>query len=333
MAGSPIEIWVFVDIASGRIEKPSLGTLSEARRVAVRAGGTVTAICCCDDASGLAESVQQYGAEKLIVLHTDGDGADSLSLADTLAPVVAARRPRLLLFPSGVTGRELAARIAARTDAALVTLASWFHWNGDKLIITQPQRFGSGALRLESGAGQIVVATLHAKQFPVAEEPASSIRTETRQLDSRDASDIEILSEETNVAADMALDEVDVIVAGGLGVGESGFTILRELASVLNGRVAASRMVTDRGWADNDDLIGQTGTTVAPTLYIACGISGAPQHLIGMRESDTIISINTDKNAPIGDVADLLLVGDAVEVLPRLIRELRDRRRAKETSP
>ena len=151
-------------------------------------------------------------------------------------------------------------------------------------------------------------------------EPSAALESEVLTVPPNAVRGPAVLEEVADVAADMALEEVDVVVAGGIGVeGPEGFEVLGRLADALNGRVAASRMAVDRGWIGKEFMVGQTGASVMPQLYIACGISGAMQHVAGMKESKTIIAINTDANAPIKNVADLMLVGDLHQIIPAMI--------------
>lgn len=321
------QIWVVLDSATGKADTSSLALLSEARRLAAYRQLDVQAVSFSKEQGELRQQLQAVGINKLLMLPQSN--SDVTSAAALLAPVVAERAPKLLLFAATVTGREIAARVSGRTDAPLVTCATWFQWREDKMVVTQSLFQGRASQRVYSENSATTIATVQDKIYlPIQAANNAEVVVEILTAETVEEQRIKVLCEAINIAAELALDEVDVIVAGGMGVGSAeGFDQLHKLATALNGRVGASRRVTDQGWVAIDNLVGQTGTVVSPTLYIACGISGAPQHLIGMCDSETIIAINTDRNAPISQVADLMLVGDLHEIIPRMIEVIEARKR------
>ncbi len=324
-------IWVFIESDAAELDGYAQSLLSAARGLAGRNEMPVVAIAvsAVSDAEHSLSSLQGENVSRLLCLEAGTDELDSSSISQSIAELITERRPRLCLFPASPLGRELAARIAIRSHSALVTNASWFGWRQQQLVINRPVCEGRASQTLlAETAEQVVVATVADGVFPVT-PAAQACETALEKIELTAGEAVpgsETLSESITRAVDMALDEIEVIVSGGMGLGDaSGFELLAELAELLNGRVGASRMVTDQGWIGMEALVGQTGTVVSPSLYIACGISGAPQHLIGMRDSGTIISVNKDANAPINQIADLVLVGDLYDIVPRLIDEVRSR--------
>jgi electron transfer flavoprotein alpha subunit len=317
-------IWVFLELLSGRVTDTSLELLSEARRIAAKKDLPLCGVSCCsgDEADVVSEEAQAYGASRLVIIPAGDARPDAATTASVLAPMIQERSPRLVLMTTSALGKELAARVAARTRLAMVSCASFIQWQGDTLVVTLPDLQDRVSIRVRGARGKTLVATVRPGIFPAdpAGEPEVALETETLGVPTTAVSGPTVLEEVADVAADMALDEADVVVAGGVGLGgPEGFDLLGRLADALNGRVAASRMAVDRGWIGKDFMVGQTGASVAPQLYIACGISGAMQHVAGMKDSRTIIAINTDPNAPIKNVADLMLVGDLHQVLPAMI--------------
>jgi len=324
-------IWVLVELLNGRIADASLELLSEARRVAAKDGLPVCGVSCCsdEDTEVVSHEAKAHGASRLMIIPTGDAGADAAFAASILAPVIQERQPQLILMATSVLGKELAGRIAARNQIAMVNCASFFQWQDDTLVVTHPDLQERISVRVVKPRPETLVATVNAGVFPAepVPEPLAALESEVLTVPPTAARGPAVLEEVADVAADMALEEVDVVVAGGVGVeGPEGFDVLGRLADALNGRVAASRMAVDRGWIGKDYMVGQTGATVTPQLYIACGISGAMQHVAGMKESKTIIAINTDANAPIKNVADLMLVGDLHQIIPAMIDRISAKR-------
>jgi electron transfer flavoprotein alpha subunit len=236
-------------------------------------------------------------------------------LADALADL----KPDLVLVTSSALGRELAPRLAARLGLPQVSECTCLEWAQGVLAATRP--IFAGKVLLKTTVVLPSLLTLRPKVF-AAEERSSLAAVET--LD-RPAAEMRAVVEELLAAAGSRLDlsEADVIVSGGRGVGGAeGFQPLEELAARLGAAVGASRAAVDAGWRPHSQQVGQTGRVVNPTLYIACGISGAIQHLAGMKNSRYIVAINKDPEAPIFKVADYGIVGDLFEVVPAMTRAL-----------
>jgi len=330
-------VWAFLELLNGRVATASLEVLSEARRLAAQQGLPLCGVGCCSkaDTEVMSEEAREYGATALMAIPAGDIGADATFAASVLAPVVHERRPRLVLFSATVLGRELAGRVAARNQLPMAGCASFFRWRDEELVVTHPDHQDRVSVRVVVPGPRTLVATVKAGVFPATPTsgPTAPFDLEVLGVPSSVARGPAVLEQVADVAADMALDEVDVVVAGGVGLrGPGGFDLLGQLADALNGRVAASRLAVDKGWIDKDHMVGQTGATVRPQLYIACGISGAMQHVAGMKDSRTIVAINTDPNAPIRKVADLMLVGDLHQIIPAMIDRIRARKQTDQPS-
>ncbi len=323
-------IWVFLEMLNGRLADASLELLSEARRVAAQKNLPLCGLGCCSEAEAgiLSEEAAAYGTSHLMIIPTGDQGVDAVIAASVLAPVIRERQPKLVLLTTSVLGKELAGRVAARLQLAMVSCASFFQWQGDTLVLTHSDHQERVSKRVTNPRPTTLVATVQGGVFPAdpLSEPGTGLVPEVLSVSPTAVRGPAVLEQVADVAADMALDEVDVVVAGGVGLGgPEGFEVLGQLADALNGRIAASRMVVDKGWIGKEYMVGQTGATVRPQLYIACGISGAMQHVAGMKDSRTIIAINTDPNAPIRNVADLMLVGDLHQIVPAMVDRIRAR--------
>jgi electron transfer flavoprotein alpha subunit len=226
-----------------------------------------------------------------------------------------------IVFAATATGKDLAPRVAAKLGVALAAEVTDVAVEGGKVVVTRPVYAGKALLRLRVTAAPAVVS-LRPNVFTPVERP----RTGTAESAQASAPPGRVIVREIK-AAEGALDvaEASIVVSGGRGLKEpANFKLLEELAAAFAGRAAvgASRAVVDAGWRPHGDQVGQTGKTVSPTLYVAVGISGAIQHLAGMRTSKVIVAINKDKDAPIFKVADYGIVGDLFEVVPELTREI-----------
>ena len=241
------EIWVVLEPLGGRVTDASLELLSEARRVAATKNLPLCGVSCCsgEETEVVSEEAQAYGASRLLIIPAGDTRPDATSAASVLAPAIQERSPRLVLMTTSVLGKELAARVAARTGLAMASCASFFQWQGDTLVVTVPDLQDRVSIRVRSPRANTIVATVRPGIFPAspAGEPEVALETEVLGVPKTAVAGPAVLEEVTDVAADMALDEVDVVVAGGVGLGGAeGFDLLGRLADALNGRLAASRM-------------------------------------------------------------------------------------------
>ena len=317
---TPAEAWSLVFHRDGLIADSSLEVLGEARRLGnAMETGTVAIVLGDVPSSGL-EILGAHGATRVLVasapqLRTYATRPQVAAVAE----LIDERMPRLVLVPEVAAGRDLAPRLAARSNLGLVAGCTYVRVDrSGRVVATRPGMGGRIAERVAIGSpGLLMVApdVFPQRIFDNGADP----EIEHVTFDDLPDPAVELVSSKRLEPDDLSLEEAEVVVAGGLGMGgEEGFRSLEKLAAVLGAKVAASRRATDLGWADRAALVGQTGTTVRPALYVACGISGASQHVLGMRESKTVVAVNSDPNAPIFQIADVGVVGDVATVVPEL---------------
>jgi electron transfer flavoprotein alpha subunit len=318
------KIWVLAEVADGKPITASLELISHARSLA----GAVEAVAWGEDTAAVAGTLGEYGAT---VVHDVGDLSGALPGAPVAAAIAAAVEagggPDATLFPATYDGRDIAGRLSAKLDRPVLTNVVGLTAD-DSGLATQHAIFG-GQQNLTArftgeGPGLFVV---RAKSFPA--EPSGGGPAEVKALAAPDTgatNGARILARHVEERTGPKLDEADVVVSGGRGLGQQDqYAMIEELATLLKGAPGASRAIVDAGWVPYSHQVGQTGKTVKPTVYLACGISGATQHLVGMKNSKNIIAINKDQDAPIFTVADLGIVGDVHKVVPKLIESLKAR--------
>lgn len=327
-SGNPI--FAIVEQVEGAVKPVSLEVLHAARQVADKAGGQVTALCLVDgnNADLNTDTLFHYGADSVLLLrHAALKRYMTATHLKALLPVIESRKPALLLLPASNHGKELAAALSAKLKTGLATDCISFDWAaGEGLKVRRPVNAGKAISTLVYDSSRPQIATLRANVFR-ADGPdlqrTGDVETVDVQIESSSlAMQLKEIVREAGKQIDIT--EARIVVSGGLGMQNAeNFKLLDALAEVLGGAVGASRPVVDDGWRQYSNQVGQTGRTVSPDLYIACGISGAVQHLAGMSSSKCIVAINKDPHAPIFSVADYGIVGDAMEVLPLLTEEFR----------
>ena len=319
-------IWVYLESKGGKLSKGSLEALGEARRQADAGGGTVTALLFGAGLGDMPAEAGRRGADRVITAE-DAAWADfNLELHLHLAiRALAGSDADLLLMSVGTHTRELAARLAAHLGAGLAADCVELSRDGDTLLFKRPIYAGK-AFETVALEGKPAIATLRPNNFaPMPADAGRSAGVEPLG-ESLDAAGLRVVVKEAVAAAadKVPLGEASIIVSGGRGMkGPENYAILEDLAGVLGAAVGASRAAVDAGWRPHADQVGQTGKTVSPVLYIACGISGAIQHLAGMSSSRFIVAVNKDPDAPIFKVADYGIVGDLFEVVPLLTEEFK----------
>jgi electron transfer flavoprotein alpha subunit len=314
---------VYVEDHEGEPVKGALGVLSRAADL----GEDVAAVLCGSGVEGLAEQVGRHGAARVLVAD---DPALEAPLpqprVDVLAKLVEAEGFDTVLFGASVLTADVAAGLAARLDAGLNWDLVDFEQKDGKLVGKRPALQDSVVLdvgwKTEPRLALIRSGTFEPKEQEGSAE-VTKIAVEIEDW-SQKAAMLERAHEESEGPS---IEDADVIVAGGRGLGKpENFSLVEDLAKALGGAVAATRAVVDAGWYPYATQVGQTGKTVAPKLYIACGISGAIQHKVGMQSSGTIVAINKDPNAPIFEYADLGVVGDLHDIVPKLTELVRERK-------
>lgn len=320
-------IWVYLETKGQALSKGSLEALGEARRQADASGGNVTALLFGGPGSAaLAASAGAQGADRVISVEDPACADFNLELQLQLAKrALAGGEAELLLMSVSTHTRELAARLAAQLGVGLAADCVEILSEGGELRFRRPIYAGK-AFETLALAGKPAIATLRPNNFAALAPDAGRKASVTALAGGLDAAGLRtIVKEAVAAAADrVPLGEAKIIVSGGRGMkGPEHFGLIEELAKVLGAAVGVSRAVVDAGWRPHAEQVGQTGKTVSPVLYIACGISGAIQHLAGMSSSRTIVAINKDPEAPILKVADYGIVGDLFEVLPPLTAEFK----------
>jgi electron transfer flavoprotein alpha subunit len=318
-------VLVFVEAHEGKLKKSAPEVLGQAVALAASLGGGVDAALIGNGTSALADQVAAFGVDRVFVADSEQLANFSIdAFCNPLMKAVAASTPKLLLMSASVNGKDLAPAIAASTSSAILTDVTAITAADGKVSVTKPVYAGKALADL-SASTDMVVATLRPNVFEPA-TPGEAKSAAIEALETNDMGSLRAVVKEVLAKASAKLDltEADIIVSGGRGLKDvSNWHLIEELADAVGGVVGASRAVVDAGWRPHDEQVGQTGKTVSPKLYFAIGISGAIQHLAGMRTSKCIVAVNTDAEAPIFKVADYGIVGDALTVCPVLIDEIK----------
>jgi len=319
-------VLAFAESRSGELRKVALETVTAARQAADSAGGEVHALLL--GAPGLAARAAElgrYGADLVTVVeHAGLERYSAEVFTATAAARVRADDYRAAFFPASVQGRDLAPRVAARLGVSLASDVTGFELRGDAVIAQHPGYTGKVIFTLRLVGSPALLSLRQGAITPVEQPRTPRVETAAPAMDPT-AARVVVTELAQRSAARLDLGEARVIVSGGRGLrAAENFKLVEDLAAAIgNAAVGATRAVTDDGWRPATDQIGQTGRVVTPDLYIAVGISGAIQHLAGMRTAKTIVAINKDKDAPIFKVADYGIVGDLFEIVPRLTEEVK----------
>ncbi len=330
-------IWVFAEISDGgnnsnkRLSHVSLELLSAGRRLAERLSTEVSAVVIGTDDQQILEELTRYGAQRIFLMNDEKAFHRWDIISQYLTKMVLQYRPEILLIGATLLGRTVAPMVAAALNTGLTADCTELTINENgEFLQTRPAFGGNVMATIITPYHRPQIATVRPKVISIG-EPILSAKSEiihfTSTIDevapllkNKLINLIERVKEESSGPT---IDEAEIIVAGGRGLGEAeNFKLLEKLATLLGGSVGASRAAVDANWISQCHQVGQTGKTVSPKLYIACGISGAIQHLLGMQNATCIVAINKDSNAPIFNVATYGIVGDLFEVIPALIKKL-----------
>lgn len=326
-------VWVFAEQREGQLQKVSLELLGEGRRAADKLGVKLTALLLGSNIEGLADTLAKHGADEVLVAddarleHYTTEGYTKV-----ICDLANERKPGILFVGATFIGRDLGPRIAARLSTGLTADCTSIDVEvetGD-LLATRPAFGGNLMATIACPDHRPQMATVRPGVFATVTSDGANTKIEKVEVKLAD-SDIrtkvlEILKSKKDII-DIA--EADFIVSGGRGVGsKENFALLQELADALGGTVAGSRAAVENGWIEPGYQVGQTGKTVRPQIYVACGISGAIQHVAGMQDAEMIIAVNRDADAPIMKIADYGIVGDVVKVVPELIAQVKDFKKA-----
>ncbi len=318
-------IWVIAEVQDGHLAEVSLELLGKGRELAESLDVPVTLVLPGDDVAELATVAGQHGADEVyLVEHEHLAQYRTGPYTNVICGLINKHKPEIVLIGATLQGRDLASRIAARIGAGLTADCTGLEIDTDERLLrqTRPAFGGNIMATILCRQARPQMATVRPKVMKKLEPQDGSqpeIISIPVSLDPKSIATkiVEIIREEQEQTVN--LQDADIIVSGGRGLkAPENFALIRELAEVLSGAVGASRATVDAGWIPAYHQVGQTGKTVHPRLYIACGISGAVQHLAGMSTSDCIVAINTDPHAPIFDVATYGIVGDLFEVVPVL---------------
>jgi electron transfer flavoprotein alpha subunit len=314
------KVWVYAEADDDKVTTATLELLTKAREI----GSTVEAIYAGTSGDAIAAKVGEYGATKLHAIDPGG-GLPGQVAAAGIAQLAAAEQPDVILFAQSYDGRDAVARLSVKIDKPVLTNGTDLKADGDLTFGTAI--FGGVTLvdaTFTDGAPYLIA--VRPKSF--AAEPSGGGAAEVATVSAADAgraAEAVVLEHHVEEQQGPKLEEASVVVSGGRGIGaaENYAPLVEELAKQLKGAWGASRAIVDAGWVPYALQVGQTGKTVKPKVYIALGISGATQHLVGMKNSDNIIAVNKDGEAPIFSVADLGIVGDVHKVVPAIIEALK----------
>lgn len=323
------EIWVFLEQRGGVLHEVGLELLGKARELAEASGGAVAALLVGAQVAPLVDPVIAHGADLVLMAeHSTLEPYRLLPYTALLAQTCRERRPAILLFGATAMGMELAPRLAARLETGLSAHCIDLQLDGDGHLLALVPGWGGG-----------VVATIkcpvHLPQMATV-MPGVMKKSKPAQRAGRvinlalspdmDVSGPRVLEISRDKPQARPLEKAEVVVAGGFGIGgPEGWQLLEELAGLLQGAVGATRPPVDEGWAAEEQMIGTSGKTVRPRLYMGVGISGMSHHVVGMDGSEVVVAINADPRAPIFEVADIAVVGDYREIIPPLVAEIRQR--------
>ncbi|HET7658202.1 MAG TPA: electron transfer flavoprotein subunit alpha/FixB family protein [Bacillales bacterium] len=314
---------VLAEARDGELRNVSFEAIAAGKQLSE--GSEVVAVICGEQVAGLGEALVHYGADRVLTVENENlTNYTAGAYKQTLVQVIESENPEAIVFGHTAIGKDLAARLAGRLNCGLVSDVTELTVDGGEVIFTRPIYAGKAFEKKKVKDG-LLFATIRPNNIPALEKDESlNGEISAFSVDIKDLRSIvkEVVRKSTGGGVDLS--EAKIVVSGGRGVKSAeGFEPLQELADVLGGAVGASRGAADAGYCDYALQIGQTGKVITPDLYIACGISGAIQHLAGMSNSKCIVAINKDPEANIFNVADYGIVGDLFEVVPKLTEELK----------
>lgn len=313
---------VYVEHRGGQTRKVTFETATEARKLADALGGQAHAVAIGKGSTQLAEQLKSYPLDAIHV--SDDAEVDGFLLDPVVDYLEAAAKqigPSLILIPNSLSGRDVAGKLMARLGAGIGADVTDFTIENGRIECVSPKMGGALITTCELKPADYGIATVRPNAF-AASPGGSGAAVQPLEKPAGKTYQAAIDQDVEEGTGELALEEAPVVVAGGRGLGgpEPFETLLKPLAHALGGAVGASRAAADAGWVPYSLQIGQTGKTVTPNLYIAVGISGAIQHKVGMRSSGTIVAINKDGASPIAEFSDLMVVGDAFQIVPELTK-------------
>ena len=322
-------VWIFAEQRAGELMSVVAELLGEGRLLADALGEELCAVLLGSDVDPLVQDLFEWGADKVYnANHPLLDSYNSDGYTKVISEMVGEYQPNIILMGATHIGRDLAPRVAARVTTGLTADCTVLAIDEEtkNLLQTRPAFGGNLMATIICANHRPQMATVRSGAMSKSERTLGRKGEVVEVSATLAASDIRVekLGIVKAAKAAVLLTDADIIVSGGRGVdGVEGFDLIRKLAKVMGGEVGASRAAVDEGWISKEHQVGQTGTTVRPRIYVACGVSGAIQHLAGMQESDLIIAVNTDPDAPIFKVADYGIVGNVHQVIPEFIEAYR----------
>ena len=324
-------VWVFAEQKKGKIQRVTYELLGAGRMLAEDVNDELSAVLIGKDIAGEAERLIRYGADKVYIIeHESLENFLDEPYSKIFSRLIKKEKPRIVLTGATAVGRALIPRVAVEVKTGLTADCTGLSIDPEtrNLLQTRPAFGGNIMATILTPNHRPQMATVRHKVLKEAEPDSErtgqviNIKPVASDLKSR-SKVLEVVEE---LEKTVNLTEADIIVSGGRGMkGPENFSMLEELALAIGGAVGASRAAVDSGWMPYSHQVGQTGKTVQPKLYIACGISGAVQHLVGMQSSDTIVAINKDPHAPIMEIADFAIEGDLFQVVPELTKMLKNK--------
>ncbi len=314
------KIFVITEHINGVFRKVTFESLSTGRRIANQTGADLTAIVLGENVASVSNQLATYGADNIIVAENPAFTEYMTdAYTNVISGIIRAEMPTIIIMGASTQGKDLAPRLSARLDAPLVMDCVELRLDGNRLIARRPM-YGGKVIADIALEGTLRLIALRPNAMGI--EKSDGVGTIENRVVNPGELKLRFIEKKIETSK-IELTEADVVVSGGRGMGGPDYTILNELADVLNGAVGASRSAVDEGWRPYPEQVGQTGKVVSPNLYIACGISGAIQHLAGMSTSKVIVAINKDPDAPIFSKADYGIVGDLFKIVPLLTDQIK----------
>ncbi len=318
------KIIAFIETRDNKIKNSGFETASKAASIAKEIGAEAEALLIGSGTASAAEALGEFGINTVLVVDDQRLGKYSnTAYAKAISESVKQMGADILFLSATAMGKDVSARVAARLDAGIAADCTGLTAENGELIATRPVYAGKAYIDLKI-TSPVKIFSLRPNVFKPEKNASSKVTVEKLEISFNDIDFSSRVKDIVKSAEKLDVAEADIVVSGGRGLkGPEHYHLVEELANVLGGAAGASRAIVDAGWRPHSDQVGQTGKTVSPKLYIACGISGAIQHLAGMSSSKCIVAINKDKDAPIFQVADYGIVGDLFEILPALTEELK----------
>ena len=322
-------VWVYAEQADGKLRSVALELLGKGRALADKLGEPLSAVLLGNDAAGLADELSAHGADKVYLAeHPALQRYTTDAYTDVLSGIILQHKPNVVLFGATTNGRDLAPTVAARLQVGLTADCTGLDIDDERqLVQTRPAFGGNIMASILTPYTRPQMATVRPNVFkPPKPDPSKKavveklkINVDPRAIRTKTVENVKEVSAEA-----VSVEEADLIVSCGRGLkSPENLKLAHDLAETLKAAVGGSRPIVDAGWMPHHQQVGQSGKTVSPKLYIACGISGAIQHLVGMRTSDIIVALNSDPEAPIFNVADFGIVGDLFKIIPALTEEIK----------